>query len=86
MSIVWYVLIVLALVAIGGAVLRWRRTRTADRIRARDAAAPLSRNYTDERETTRTSGLSAEDQAWEADRRQRDQTAHGSDQPPPGHG
>ena len=82
MSELWYVLIVLALVAIGGAVLWWRRTRTADRIRARDAPGPLSRNYTDERETTRTGGLSAEDQAWETDRLRRNQEAQRGNQPP----
>ena len=38
-------------------------------------AAP-SRDYAQERETTRTGQMSAEDRAWEADTRQRDRAAH----------
>ena len=79
----WYVLIVLALVAIGAAIAWSRRTRTASRIATQDPPGPRSRNYTQERETTRTGGLSAEDQAWETDRLRRDQTAHDTDQVPP---
>jgi hypothetical protein len=35
-----------------------------------------SRDYAQERETTRAGALSAEDQAWQADTRQRDRAAH----------
>jgi hypothetical protein len=41
---------------------------------APEEAAP--RDYTREREVTRSGQLSAEEQAWEADTRQRDRAAH----------
>ena len=37
---------------------------------------PASRDFTGERETTRAGQLSADDQAWEIDTRQRDRAAH----------
>jgi hypothetical protein len=42
------------------------------------------RNYTQEREATRSGGLSTEDQAWETDRLRRNQDAH-EDRDPPDH-
>jgi hypothetical protein len=61
-----------------------KRITTGRSTQAPTAPDQAPRNYTQERETTRTGALSAEDQEWEADRRQRDQTVHESGPPPPG--
>ena len=51
---------------------------------APEATAPdqPARNYTQERETTRTGGLSADYQAWETDRLRREQAAREEPRPP----
>jgi hypothetical protein len=77
-----YAVIILTLIAFGAVVLWSRRTRTAERPRDGGAVGTPPRNYTQERETTRTGALSPDDQAWEAERIQRDQAADEENQPP----
>ncbi len=59
---------------------RLRRRGTDDR----PAAAPAARDYAQEREDSRQTGLSDEDRAWEEASAQRDRDRREQDQPPPG--
>jgi hypothetical protein len=59
-----------------------KRFTTGRSTPAPTASSQPPRNYTQERETTRTGGLSADDQAWETDRLSRDQVAREDPRPP----
>jgi LPXTG-motif cell wall-anchored protein len=90
MSTWWYVIVILALVALGLLYLRYRRnhagisdagSRNGDR---RDSTLP-ARDFTQEREADRVGHMTAEDRTWEAASIGRNRAAGERDQTPPMH-
>lgn len=83
MSTWWYVIVILALVALGLFYLRYRRNRAGIRNGDRLDSTLPARDFTQERETDRVDNMSAEDRTWEADSLARNRAAHERDQIPP---
>lgn len=78
----WYMLILGVVLAVIGIV--FMRSRTTDG--TADTTVDAPRNYTTERETARTGGLSEEDRTWEAASQERNRQKHERDSSPPGRG
>ena len=83
MSNLWYLALVIVIVAV---ILYYSRYRTKQHERqnaARDSSGP-PRDYAEEREVDRVSRLSEEDQAWEAASLKKNQDTIDQNQPPTG--
>lgn len=74
----WIILLVILIVT--AAVIAYTRVRGGS---TPDPETDPSRNYTDERETDRVGGMSAEDREWEAASIQRNRDAEERDTAPP---
>lgn len=81
MSEWWFVLLLLAIVV--AAAFLYVRSRNT-RIGGGSATDDSSRNYRDERETTRLGGMSDEDREWEAASQERNRQTEGRGDTPPG--
>ena len=75
----WSILLIILIVE--AAVIAYTRVRRG-RAAGPESAGP-SRNYTDERESDRVCGMSAEDREWEAASIQRNRDAKERDTAPP---
>lgn len=86
MSDWWYIIVIVALAAVGLLVLRSRLTGAGGRTgEPRDLAQP-PRDFGQERETDRVGHLSEEDRSWEAASLKRNQEARARNQAPPDSG
>ncbi len=65
MSDWWYVIAIVALAAVGVLYLRARRTGTGGGSNDGPDSARVRPDFTQDREDSRLSGMSAEDRAWE---------------------
>lgn len=85
MSNWWYVIVILALVALGVLYLRYRRNHAG--IRDRDPLdSPLpGRDFAQEREADRVGHMTAEDHTWEAASLARNRATEEQHQTPPVH-
>ena len=66
MSDWWYVIAIVGLAAVGVVYLRARRTGTGRGSNDGPDSARARPDFTQDREASRLSGMSAEDRAWEA--------------------
>ena len=84
MSDWWYVIAIVALAAVGVLYLRAHRTGTGGGSNDRPDSARARPDFTQDREDSRLSGMSAEDRAWEDASLRTNRETRGRDAESPG--